>query len=303
METNLKAAPAWLVPDDPGVPRVAALGSPTSHSLRRADRPSPAERAVPGAAIREYRIPNLARACHVLRLFAASDEYLSSSAVARRLKMPRTTVLRILHTLAAERLLQRHGFDFAASPELRTGLRSMADTAVRAAAVPVMKDLSQVTGETAYLALLAGDKVVVVETYESPHGPRVGNGTRAPMDLHGSAFGKVFLAFGPRACLERVLGSAPLQARTRRTLTTAEALATECGRIVKQGYALDDEEYEEGVRTLAAPVWASGGVLAAVIGVSASAATFAEQRVSDIAVLVLQAAKKLAGTLAEQTSR
>jgi len=124
---------------------------------------------VPGVATREYRIPNLARACHVLRLFAASDEYLSSSAVARRLKMPRTTVLRILHTLAAERLLQRHGFDFAASPELRTGLRSMADTEVRAAAVPVMKDLSQVTGETVYLALLAGDKVVVVETCDSPH--------------------------------------------------------------------------------------------------------------------------------------
>ena len=301
METNLKAAPAWIVPDDPGVPSVAALGSPTSHSLRRADRSSPAGRAVPGVATREYRIPNLARACHVLRLFAASDEYLSSSAVARRLKMPRTTVLRILHTLAAERLLQRHGFDFAASPELRTGLRSMADTEVRAAAVPVMKDLSQVTGETAYLALLAGDKVVVVETCDSPHSPRVGSGMRAPMDLHCSAIGKAFLAFGPRACLERVLGSAPLQARTRRTLTAAEALASECSRIVKQGYALDDEEYEEGMRSLAAPVWASGGLLAAVIGVSASAATFAEQRVSDIAVLVLQAAKKLAGTLAERT--
>ena len=301
METNLKAAPAWMIPEDPGVPSVAALASPTSRSLRRADRPSSSERAVPGVATREYRIPNLARACHVLRLFAASDEYLSSSAVARRLKMPRTTVLRILHTLAAERLLQRHGSDFVASPELRTGLRSMADTAVRAAAMPALKELSQVTGEAAYLALLAGDKVVMMETCDSPHTPRAGSGMRAPMDLHCSAFGKAFLAFGPRACLERVLGSAPLQARTRRTLITAEALATECGRIVKQGYAMDDEECEEGMRSLAAPVWASGGVLAAVIGVSASAATFAEQRVSDIAVLVLQAAKKLAGTLAERT--
>ena len=151
METNLKAAPAWIVPDDAGVPSVAALGS--SASRRRADHLSPANRPAPTMATREYRIPNLARACHVLRLFAASDEYLSSSAVARQLKMPRTTVLRILHTLAAERLLQRHGFDFTASPELRTGLRSMADTAVRAAAAPVLKELSQVTGETAWWKL------------------------------------------------------------------------------------------------------------------------------------------------------
>ncbi len=301
METTLKSAPLWIVPEGPGVASVAVLGSAASHALRQADHPSPARRAIPSAATREYRIPNLARACHVLRLFASSDDHLSSSVVARRLKMPRTTVLRILHTLAAERFLQRHGFDFSASPELRTGLRSIADTALRVASLPVLSELSRVAGETACLALLAGDRVVVVEACGSHHAPPAGDGSDAPMDLHCSAFGKVFLAFGPRARLERV--SAPLQARTPRTLTTVEALAAECGRIVRQGYALDDEEYEEGVRCLAAPVWGSGGVLAAAVGVSASAATLTGPRVSDVAVLVLQAANKLVGTVVQQTSK
>lgn len=300
METTLKSAPLWIVPEGPGVANVAVLGSAASHALRQADHPSPAKRAIPSAATREYRIPNLARACHVLRLFASSDAHLSSSVVARRLKMPRTTVLRILHTLAAERFLQRHGFDFSASPELRTGLRSIADTALCAASVPVLNELSQVAGETACLALLAGDKVVV-EACGSHHAPPAGGGSGAPMDLQCSAFGKVFLAFGPRARVERV--SAPLQARTPQTLTTAEALAAECGRIVRQGYALDDEGHEEGVRCLAAPVWGGGGVLAAAVGVSASAATLTGPRVSDVAVLVLQAANKLAGTLVQQTSK
>ena len=301
METTLKSAPLWIVPEGPGVASVAVLGSAASHALRQADHPSPARRAIPSAATREYRIPNLARACHVLRLFASSDDHLSSSVVARRLKMPRTTVLRILHTLAAERFLQRHGFDFSASPELRTGLRSIADTALRVASLPVLSELSRVAGETACLALLAGDRVVVVEACGSHHAPPAGDGSDAPMDLHCSAFGKVFLAFGPRARLERV--SAPLQARTPRPLTTVEALAAECGRIVRQGYALDDEEYEEGVRCLAAPVWGSGGVLAAAVGVSASAATLTGPRVSDVAVLVLQAANKLVGTVVQQTSK
>ena len=303
METTLKSAPVWIVPEGPGVPDVPALGSATGDSLRGSDHPSPVKRAIPGVATREYRIPNLARACQVLRLFASSDDPLSSSAVARQLKMPRTTVLRILHTLAAERLLQRRGFDFAASPELHTGLRSIADTALCAAAVPVLNEISQLTGETACLALLAGDKVAVVETCDSPYAPRVGSGTGALMDLHCAAFGKVFLALGPRACLGTVLAGAPLQARTPRTLTTAEALAAECSRIVRQGYALDNEEYEEGVRGLAAPVWGSGSVLAAAIGVLASAATLTEQRASDVAPLVVQAAKKLTATLAQQTSR
>ena len=198
METTLKSAPVWIVPEGPGVPNVPALGSATGASLRGTDHPSPVKRATPGGATREYRIPNLARACQVLRLFASSFDHLSSSSVARQLKMPRTTVLRILHTLAAERLLQRRGFDFTASPELRTGLRSIADTALRAAAVPVLNEISQLTGETACLALLAGDKVAVVETCDSPYAARVGSGLGASMDLHCAAFGKVFLAFGPR---------------------------------------------------------------------------------------------------------
>lgn len=303
METSLKSAPVWVVPEGPEVASVAVLGSAASHSLREADRPSPAKQAIPSATTREYRIPNLARACQVLRLFASSDDPFSSSAVARRLKMPRTTVLRILHTLAAERFLQRRGFDFLASPELRTGLRSMADTALCAAAVPVLNEISQLTGETACLALLSGEKAVVVETCDSAGASPVAGGMGAPMDLHCSAFGKAFLAFGPQASLERVQGRAPLRARTRRTLTTAEELAAECGRIVRQGYALDDEEYDEGMRCLAAPVWGSGGVLAAAIGVSASAATFAERRVSDVAAVLLQAARKLSGTLGQQTNR
>jgi DNA-binding IclR family transcriptional regulator len=215
--------------------------------------------------------------------------------------MPRTTVLRILHTLAAERLLQRRGFDFTASPELRSGLRSMADTDLCAAAGPALNEISQLTGETACLALLAGDKVVVAESCGSRFGSRAGNGSGAPMDLHCSAFGKVFLALGPRTLLGTALGNAPLQARTRRTLTAAEALGAECSRIARQGYAMDNEECEEGVRSLAAPVWGSGGGLVAAIGVSATAATFTGDRASDVAALVLQAAKKLTATLAQRT--
>ena len=299
METTLKSAPLWIVPEGPNA---AVLGNATNDSLRVAEQPSPVKRVIPAMATREYRIPNLARACQILRLFAASSDPLSSSAVARRLKMPRTTVLRILHTLSAEKFLQRRGFDFTASPELRTGLRSMADAHLCSAAEPVLNELSQLTGETACLALLAGDKVVVAEICGSPGGSRASGGSGAPMDLHCSAFGKVFLAFGPRALLGMALGNAPLPARTRRTLTTAEALGAECARIVRQGYAMDDEECEEGVRCLAAPVWAGAGVLAAVMGVSASAVTFTEQRASDIAAIVLQAAKKLAATLAQRTS-
>ena len=209
--------------------------------------------------------------------------------------MPRTTVLRILHTLAAERLLQRRGFDFAASTELRTGLRSMADNAVRAAAVPVLEELSQITGESTHLALLSGRKAVVVETCDGPN-TRAGEWARKPLALHGSAVGKTLLAFGPATELEALL-AAPLPALTRHTLTSAEALRNECGRIVRQGYAVDNEENEDGTRCLAAPVWGAGGVLVGAIGVSGPVSALAEPRLNDIANQLVQAAKRLSNSV------
>jgi len=235
METNLKSAPLWIVPEGQEIPNFAGSGG-TREPLREVDGSGLVARSGPAPATREYRIPNLARACQVLRLFASAHEPLSSSAVARQLKMPRTTVLRILHTLAAERLLQRRGFDFCANPELRTGLRSIADVDLCTAAGPALNEIAQLTGEMACLALPAGDKVALAETC----GARPSGRSGAPMDMHCSAFGKVFLALGPRARLDKM--PEHLQARTPRTITSAEALTAECSRIVRQGYALDNEE-------------------------------------------------------------
>jgi DNA-binding IclR family transcriptional regulator len=291
METTLKSAPLWSVPEH--AVSVGANVAAVPQALRATELEAPKKAPLNG--IREYRIPNLARACQVLRLFASSEELLSSSAVARKLKMPRTTVLRILHTLAAERLLQRRGFDFTASTELRTGLRSMADNAIRAAAIPVLEEVSQITGESTHLALLSGHKAVVVETRDGPN-TCAGAWTRKPVELHGSAVGKVLLAFGPASELE-ALQAAPLAALTRRTLTSFEALKTECSRVSRQGYALDNEENEEGTRCLAAPVWGAGGVLVGAVGVSGSVAALSEPRLNDIATQVVQAAKRLSNSL------
>jgi len=292
METTLKSAPLWSVPEHAAV-SVGVSVVPASQAQRAIEHEFP-KKALP-TGTREYRIPNLARACQVLRLFASSEEHLSSSAVARKLKMPRTTVLRILHTLAAERMLQRRGFDFTASTELRTGLRSMADNAVRAAAMPIMEELSQITGESTHLALFSGQKAIVVETCEGPN-TCAGAWTRKPVELHGSAVGKVLLAFGPDSQLDTLL-TAPLTALTRRTLVSAEALKAECARVARQGYAVDNEENEEGTRSVAAPVWRAGGVLVGAIGVSGAVTALAEPRLNDIAAQVAQAAKRLSNTL------
>ena len=73
-----------------------------------------------------YRIPSLARACEALELFVEAESPLSSSEVARRLSMPRTTALRILMTLCEQGLLSRSGNDFEPGGALfRLGIRAL----------------------------------------------------------------------------------------------------------------------------------------------------------------------------------
>jgi IclR family acetate operon transcriptional repressor len=252
----------------------------------------------------KYEIPNLARACQVLKMFAASDETLGASEVARRMSMPRTTALRVLHTLADAGLLARDGVEFRAGNELLfLGLRALGSSRIRELSLPVLRELSVAAGETSHVALLAGDKSLIAAVCDSPNPVYAASRAGTLADIHASATGKIFLAFAIRDSLRTFLGQRRLAARTEHTLTSVDALELECARVARNGYAVDNEEYHPGVRCLAAPVWDAEGNLAAAIGITASTVTFPRKSITDVAQTVLRAARDLSTALGHRTSR
>jgi IclR family acetate operon transcriptional repressor len=88
-----------------------------------------------------------------------------------------------------------------------------------------------------------------------------------------------------------------LERRTARTLTTWPALERELEVIRRQGYAVDDGEYHDGVRCLAAPVLDARGQVRAAIGITAAAARFTKRRIPAVAREVRQAADALSAAL------
>jgi IclR family KDG regulon transcriptional repressor len=246
----------------------------------------------------KYRIPNLARACQILKMFGESGGQLSCSQMARRFAMPRTTVLRIVETLRSEGLLQREGTTYSAGAELiRLGLQGFDPVRLRESSAPVLRTLAHATGETAHLAILCGDKALIAEVCDSPAPVSAVRRSGGLDEIHASAPGKVLLAFHPSASQEAFLARIDLFARTPNTLTTRAALRAECARIRRLGFALDDEEYHLGVRCLAAPVRDAAGVVVAAIGITASTATFPKRRIPMMAKSVLSAAEKLSQSL------
>lgn len=94
-------------------------------------------------------------------------------------------------------------------------------------------------------------------------------GTRFP--AYATSMGRVLLAAQPQQWLDDYFGKAELRALTRRTVTDPTKLRTILTRISSQGYAIVDQELEEGLRSLAAPIRDADGSVIAALNVSAHA--------------------------------
>jgi IclR family acetate operon transcriptional repressor len=97
--------------------------------------------------------------------------------------------------------------------------------------------------------------------------------------------------------LLRLLGAAPLVSYTRQTIGTAKALAKACAEIVVKGYAVDDAEFQEGVRCVAAPIRTESGVIIGSIGISAPILRFPVERYQEVGEQVRAIAEEISAAL------
>ena len=203
---------------------------------------------------------------HALRLIEALHEAqpLSVSDLARRLRLPRPTVYRLLRTLGEHGLLVQEGTAYRLSLRLlELATTTLSAAALQAAAQPVLGDLAARTGETAHFAVLDGDRVGYLAKVESAHPIRMFShiGWRGP--LHATGVGKVLLAWSDPFLVESALGAGQA-AYTDRTLTTEGELADEIELVRRRGYAVDQQELIEGLVCVAAPVLAGSRLVGAV---------------------------------------
>ena len=246
----------------------------------------------------DYIIPNLLNAGRVLKLLA-SEPGLTALQISRALHVPRTTVMRIATSLAREGLLEADANNtYTLGPALiYLGIRATAGVDLTGLAKPLLKKLSAQTGETAHLAMLSDDKSLLLEVSQSPLPIRAGApaGTRA--DLHCSATGKIFLAWNFADRLGAFFERVNPEARTARTITTPERMAKEIGLIQKRGYAVDEEEFYDGIRCVAVPVFNSRGHVHIALGITGVTGRLTRSRVAGCATQLKEAAATLSEAL------
>jgi DNA-binding IclR family transcriptional regulator len=209
------------------------------------------------------------RVLEALSRSATGSESLTT--LSRAVGLHRTTVFRILGTLRARGYVIRE----SDTDRYRLGVRVLTlagavldDLDVRQIARPALEALNRASRELVFLSVMEGGEVVTVERLESdqPLTLRAQLGSRRP--AHCTAAGKAFLAVMPEAEREAILRK-PLASFTPHTITVPDVVRQQLSEVRARGFAWDDEEYFDGVRCVAAPVF---GIERRIMGVVSLAA-------------------------------
>lgn len=207
----------------------------------------------------------LGRATLLLGAFDAHSPVLSLAELTRRVGLPKPTVWRLARELVELRLLAvdgdgagyRLGLRLFELGELALLSRGLGETAR-----PYLEDLRQATGQRVHLAVLDGVDVVYLLILGAGPG-RIASRTGGRLPAHATGVGKALLAFSAPAVV-RARIEAGLPPSTPRTIVTPGALARELTGIRASGLAMDREESHVGLSCVAAPVFDTEGVVAAV---------------------------------------
>jgi IclR family transcriptional regulator, KDG regulon repressor len=222
---------------------------------------------------RRTRLSSVANAMRLLKVFSDDDFEIGVSELAKRLGLAKSTVHRLASTLVRERILERGPRDGKYRLglvlfELGSLVRRKMD--VSAEARPQLKALMERTGETVHLGVLDEHSVLYVNRIESRRAIRMGFGLGIRAPLHCTALGKALLAFQPEEFIEETITNG-LPRRTAGTITGPQAFRQELAAIRARGYAIEDQEIEIGLRSIATVVRNDAGNVIAAIGIAGPA--------------------------------
>ena len=247
-----------------------------------------------------YRIQAIERAFAILDSFTADEPELGLTELAGRVGLHKSTVHRFMVNLEAGGFVERS----PRSGRFRLGLRVlelgglvMQRMNLWEEALPFLEDLVGDTGETVHLAVLEDGEAIYIERVEARRALRINAAVGTGYPAHATNLGKVLLADLPTSAVSKIVDKRGLARFTPNTITTRIDLDAELERIREQGFGIDDEEYDEGLRCIGAPVFDHSGRAIAALGIGGPANRVTPERVGPLAERVLQAAGGLSRRL------
>jgi IclR family transcriptional regulator, pca regulon regulatory protein len=239
-------------------------------------------------------VQSLERGLAVLLVFSATTPELTLSEAARLAGLTRATARRILHTFQALGYVHSDGKHFSLTPKvLDLGYAYLSSAQVGDLALPAMEALSGRIHESVSLGVLDELDIVYVARVPTRKIMRLSLALGSRLPAVVTSMGRVLLADLPKPERAALLDRAVLEPRTDRTITQRHDLEEVLDAVAAQGWALVDQELEEGVRSIAAPVRDRTGraVAALNIGTQAGVVSMKELRAELLPQLIATASE------------
>jgi DNA-binding IclR family transcriptional regulator len=241
----------------------------------------------------ESQAPALQRGLAVLELLAAREDGATLSEISSALHLSPASIFRLTG------VLEESGYVLREEPSRRFRLtrkllllaqpqhegRSLVESAL-----PAMREVLQLTGETVQLCVLADHECVMIEQLASTHPFKyiVDLGSRPP--IYCAAPGKAMLAYLPEPSQSAALRSIKTEKQTERTLTTRRELLDDFAKIRARGFAVDQGEHFDGIHCVAAPLLDRHGHPVAAVTIAGPSSRIQARRFTELGEVMKRAA-------------
>jgi DNA-binding IclR family transcriptional regulator len=248
-------------------------------------------------------VKSLAIALRVISEFVNDSEDVSVSALSSRLDLPKSQVSRILSTFRESGFLTQS----ASTKKYRVGLKAYAigckylhSDRLIGESVPLLRSLVDRSNYTAAISILDGSRPFYLAGIEGSVPVDFGSRTGAYFPNHATAPGKVLLAFSSADRRAGILAKSKLERLTSQTIVDLRELRSQLAEVVSRGFAVSSGDRTPGIGSLAVPVLAADGHLAAALSIVYPLGRVAEQQYDYFVSILHEVARTLSLRLGAQ---
>lgn len=243
----------------------------------------------------EYNVRAVERALQILDCFDDKNPERGVSEIAQAVNLHKATTHRIVTTLLNYGYLERAEDDQRYRLGLRLaglGYKVIRRMDLRREAIPYMSQLVEQWDEVCDLSIYDQGRVFYIEVLRGSHALTISAAIAQRLPAHCTSSGKLFLAHLPGEELDAFLNE-PLRAYTMNTITSPDGLRQQLDAILDQGYSLDDEELEAGIRAVAAPIRNYNGDIIAAVSIPGPTKRMTDDRISQIIPALVDTAQRI----------
>ena len=245
-------------------------------------------------------VQSVERALSILEVLSDYNEGLGVTDISEKVGLHKSTVYRLLSTLNHKGyvLQDRESNRYMITLKLfELGNKRVEGMDILAASRPYTKQLMEEVNETVHLVIRDGNEIVYIDKVEADNTIRMASTIGMRGLLYCTSVGKAILAQLPKEEIEKIWGDSKIQQLTNNTITNLDDMKRELEMVRLQGYAIDNEENEAGVRCVGAPVFNLYGEVSGAISVSGPTIRVTGDKIVRLTKEVTKCAKNISGAL------